>query len=162
MSIRQFELFHGAVLAKLVRSDHPVTLRLIETKEESWSVYTINNEVELFIKICTTPRKLSREKDAISWPFIFSVDQVETISNLKLSKEVYVALVCGCKDLSDPMQIAFFTPAEINQIIDFNATDSQSFTVKYLPRKKLRLIIDYKEVLLINQKALESWKVPGN
>ena len=34
MGIKQLQLFHGAVLAKLVRSEHPITMRMIETKED--------------------------------------------------------------------------------------------------------------------------------
>ncbi len=30
MPIREFELFHGAALTKIVRSDRPMTLRMIE------------------------------------------------------------------------------------------------------------------------------------
>jgi hypothetical protein len=32
MTIKQFELFHGAVLTKLVRSDRPITLRMIDNE----------------------------------------------------------------------------------------------------------------------------------
>lgn len=37
MAIDEFELFHGVVLTKLVRSDRPITLRMIETRpREAW------------------------------------------------------------------------------------------------------------------------------
>jgi activator of HSP90 ATPase len=50
MPLREFELFHGGVITKIVRSERPVTLRLIETKpEEKWSTYTLNDKVDLFI-----------------------------------------------------------------------------------------------------------------
>jgi hypothetical protein len=32
MSVHEFELFHGIVLTKLIRSDRPITLRMFETK----------------------------------------------------------------------------------------------------------------------------------
>jgi hypothetical protein len=112
MSIQQFELFHGAVLAKLMRSDRPIALRMIETKDEAWSVYTVNDEVELFIKIRTTANELSREKDGLSWQFVFTPEQVEQIRNLYTTKKVAIALVCGRQNIKDDMQIAF-----INQMI---------------------------------------------
>jgi hypothetical protein len=31
MSVREFELYHGAVLTKILRSEKPVALRLVET-----------------------------------------------------------------------------------------------------------------------------------
>lgn len=38
VSIREFELFHGAALTKIVRAERPVTLRLIETRpDDAWA-----------------------------------------------------------------------------------------------------------------------------
>jgi len=45
MPIQQFHLFHGAVLAKLMRSGRPVGLTMIETRGEAWSSYRVNDEL---------------------------------------------------------------------------------------------------------------------
>lgn len=162
MGIQQFELFHGAVLTKLVRSDRPITLRMIETKEEAWSVYTVNDEIELFVKHSITPRELGREKDGLSWQFIFTPEQVEHIHNLRSTKKVAVILVCGRQNVKDDMQIAFIEPDDVQELIDFSVNTTQSLTVKYLPRKKLRIITGYTREKLVSQNALEKWTVPGS
>lgn len=162
MGIQQFELFHGAVLAKLVRSDRPIALRMIETKEEAWAVYTVNDEIELFVKHSTTPRPLAREKDGCTWQFIFTPEQVVQIHNLGYTKKVAIALVCGRQKVKDDMQIAFIEPDDVQGLIDFSVNTSQSLTVKHLPRKKLRIITDYTVEKLVAQNALDKWIVPGS
>ena len=160
--MKQFELFHGAVLAKLVRSDRPIALRMIETREEAWSVYTINDEVELFIKHSITARHLAREKNAVAWQFIFTLDQIEQIRHLRLNRKVAIALVCGRQNIKDDMQIAFIEPNDVESLIDFSINGTQSLTVKYLPRKQLRIITDYTTEKLVAQNALDNWDVPGS
>ena len=162
MSIQQFELFHGAVLAKLMRSDRPIALRMIETKDEAWSVYTVNDEVELFIKVRTIASELSRERDGLSWQFVFTPEQISQIKNLSTSKKVAIALVCGRQNIKDDMQIAFVEQDDVKDIIDFSVNTSQSLTVKYIPKKKLRVITNYTEEKLISQNALDKWIVPGS
>jgi hypothetical protein len=61
MAVHEFELFHGIALTKLVRAERPISLRMIKTRPgEAWSAYTINNEVELFLKHSTMPSKLEK------------------------------------------------------------------------------------------------------
>ena len=45
MSIKQFEIFHGIVLTKLVRNENPVTLRMIQNspKSDDWRIYTVTS-----------------------------------------------------------------------------------------------------------------------
>jgi hypothetical protein len=162
MGIQQFELFHGAVLAKLMRSDRPIALRMIETKDEAWSVYTVNDEVELFIKVRTIANELSRERDGLSWQFVFTPEQIGQIKSLYASKKVAIALVCGRQNIKDDMQIAFIEQDDVKDIIDFSIDTSQSLTVKYIPKKKLRVITNYTKEKLISQNALDKWNVPGS
>ena len=77
VGIQIFELFHGAVLAKIMRSygDRPVVLRLVEVNpKEYWSVYTLNDEVHLVVKYRTRANKLS--KGRWSWNFVFSPEEI--------------------------------------------------------------------------------------
>ena len=79
MSIKEFELFHGAVLTKLVRIERPITVTLIETqREQTWSVYKVMDG-QLFIKHSTSPRPLSRGKGGYSWTFTFSPEHISQI-----------------------------------------------------------------------------------
>ena len=118
MTIKQFELFHGAVLAKVVR-DRPVALRMIETRPgEAWAVYTINDAVDLFLKHSTSARTLTREPGGFSWQFAFSPEQVNQIHERQVSRQVYVALVCGQSDVKQgKMQICFLHPDQLAQLI---------------------------------------------
>jgi hypothetical protein len=95
--IKEFELFHGALLTKLVRSEKPLTLRLIETRmDDSWSTYTINDQVRLLVKHSLNPRKLSRVKNGRAWSFVFSKNQVAQAT----VDGTYITLICGAIKLS--------------------------------------------------------------
>lgn len=165
MPIRQFELFHGAVLTKLARSDRPVTLRMIETRpRDAWAVYTINDEVDLYAKYGTGFRDLTREPGASSWTFVFGSDEVAKLRELGAVRRVYAALVCGRKSISQQqrMHTCFLSPEELAQLIDLKDNSPQSITVKYVPRKQLRVSSRREVELLVPQNALARWEVPGS
>ena len=164
MTIKQFELFHGAVLTKLVRSDRPITLRMIETRpSEAWAVYTINDAVDLFPKHSTSARELKRVSGGWSWQFVFSPEQVNQIHERQASGQVYAALVCGQSDVKQgEMQICFLHPDELAKLIDFQDASTQSITVRYIPRKKLRVYSGHKVKKSVSQNALDQWNVPGS
>lgn len=166
MTIRQFELFHGAVLTTLARSDHPVTLRMIETRtREAWAVYTLNDEVDLYVKYSTAVRDLTREPGSSSWTFAFGSDEVEKLGDLSARRDVYAALVCARKVISrqQKMHICLLRPEQLTHLVDFQDSSAQpSITVKYVPRSKLRVISRRRVELLVAQSALARWEVPGS
>ena len=136
MSIKQFELFHGAVLTALARSDRPVTLRMIETRPpEAWAVYTLNDEVELYVKYSTAVRDLKTKPGSFSWTFVFGSDEVAKLSELSAVRDVYAALVCGRKAISrkEKMHVCLLTPEELARLIDLEDHTPQSTTVRYIP-----------------------------
>ena len=161
MTIKQFELFHGAVLTKLVRSDQTRTLRLIETRPgEAWAVYTINDAADLFLKHSASARPRARE--SFSWQFAFGPEQVNQIHERLVSRQVYVALVCGQSDVKQgKMQICFLHPDELAKLIDFEDASTQSITVRYIPRRKLK-VCSGNVGLSVSQNALDQWDVPGS
>lgn len=167
MSIKDFELFHGAVLTKLVRSDRPITLRMIETNpKEAWSAYTVNDEVTLYIKYSTTPSSRKREENALVWSFSFSVQHLKQLQNLSENREVYIALVCGQRNLSEnALHICFIEPNELSECMDVNSMEPQTIQVKYLPAGRLRVwggVNTAKNPKLIASSKIEKWVVPGN
>jgi len=163
MTIHKFELFHAIVLTKIVRSDRPLTLRMIETRpNEAWSAYTLNDEVDLFIKHCSNWRAVSRGGDGKSWSFVFSVGQIKQMAFSKTRKLVFVALVGGGRNINDDMQVCLLEPDELDDLIDLNSDTSQALTVKYIPRKKLMVIKDRKERLKVSQNRLDQWDIPGS
>ena len=163
MSIKDFELYHGIVLTKIVRNDNPVSLRMIETnKDEAWSAYRINDTTFLYIKYRTRPRKTKRPK-GLSWVFIFGEDELQQIKNLKKHNPVYLALVCIDKA---PNSICLLEPTEIEQCIDLNVKGSQNITVLYQRNKNLRaygpLNSNDEDKLVVPQSRLDKWTVPGS
>lgn len=161
MAIREFELFHGVVLTKLVRSDKPVSLRLIEARpNESWSTYTLNDEVDLFVSHSRSPRVLA--DGGASWSFVFSANQLRQLNSEHRGRPVFAALVCGRGD-SDRVKsmICLLEPKEIKAVIDFTR-NQQSLTVhKPESRGWLRVYKDRRELFKVPQSRLEKWQIPG-
>jgi len=168
VSIREFEIFHGCVITKILRSDNPISLRLIETKpKEHWSTYTLNDSIELFITYSTTPRNVEKQGGGTSWTFPFNTNQLRQILQLSRRRQVYIALVCGRRDLGNladklKWHICLLEPKEISQVISFGV-DQQSITVR-CPRNKgeFRIFKDKKQLLLIPQSRIDKWDVPNS
>lgn len=164
MPIREFELFHGAVLAKLLRSEKPIALRLIETRpSESWSTYTLNDTVDLFISHSKTSRTISLSRGGgTSWSFPFSPNQLRQI-NENLNRPVFVALVCGRPSpLKGEMQVCLLDPEQIAEIFDKTSVQ-QSITIrKPGNRGRLRVFKNRQQRFLIPRSRLDNWDVPGS
>jgi len=162
MSVHKFELFHGIVLTKLVRSDKPVSLRLIETEpDEAWAAYKINDAVVLFVKYSTSYHKRKRER---SWGFVFHSTQIREIRSMQSEGDVYISLVCGSQETGDLMRVCLLKPMDIVDLLDIadeNHRIEQSVRVKYIPNHKLR-VSGKGENILIAANALDEWDVPGS
>lgn len=163
MPVKEFELFHGAVLTKLLRSEKPVALRLIETRPgENWSTYTLNDTVDLFVSHSKAPRAVSRGGGGTSWTFVFSRNQLRQMNPSVRNRPVFVALVCGRANPSDrEMHVCLLDPEQVADLVDFTA-DQQSLTIrKPQQRGKLRVFKDRHERFLVAQSRLDKWEVPG-
>jgi len=162
MPVREFELYHGAVLTKILRSEKPVALRLVETRPgENWSTYTINDEVDLLVSHSKSPRPVSRAGGGTSWSFVFSRNQLRQMNPESRSRPVWVALVCGRKNPSDgEMHVCLLDPEQVREVVSFTA-EQQSLTVrKPSGRGKLRVFKDRHEKFLVAQSRLDKWEVP--
>ncbi|MEW5873065.1 MAG: hypothetical protein AB1894_27650 [Chloroflexota bacterium] len=162
MSVKEFEIFHGIVLTKLVRCERPVALSLIETRGDEWACYKINEAVFLFVKHSTSRRKVSRGGGGYSWSFVFNVGQMQQMAAKAKEMQVYIALVCGNKSFDTEMQVCLLEPSELHGLLDFSVSVQQAITVRYHPGKNLRIFKDRKEKLLVPQGRLDTWDVPGN
>ena len=162
MTVHEFELFHGIVLTKLARSERPITLRMIETRPtEAWSAYTLNDEVDLYVKYSTTPRAVTRGEEGKSWSFTFGTDELNQMQQSIARRQTYITLVAGSRDTkADFMQVCLLYPTEICELIDFRSSNQQTLTIKHIPRKKIRVIKDRRKKFLIAQNRLEQWDVP--
>ncbi len=164
MSISMFELFHGAVLTKLARSDRPVTLRMIETRPgEAWSAYTLNDEVDLFIKHSTTPRQTNRGGvRGLSWQLVFGPNQLAEMS--KAPHDVYVALVGAGQNARDTSGwcICLLDPEQVRDVLDLSVLSQQVVTVSCLPGRRLRVYKNRRVRFKIAQNRISEWDVPGS
>jgi hypothetical protein len=160
MPIREFELFHGAVLTKLVRADRPITLRMIETRPaDAWSTYRINDAVSILLKHSTRLRPLRRKRGAAAWSFVFSTDQIEQLSK----QGTWAALVCCSSKIGrNKMETCLLDPDQLNRLLDLTAKTQQSITVKRLPGKRLRVVSPRTRDLVVARNRIETWRVPGS
>jgi len=190
MGVHKFEHLHGVVLTKLMRSDRPTTLRMVETApKEAWSLYRVNDAVDLLIKCSTAPRELSRERaqggHGYAWTFTFTPAEVRKAlerragkqSHLSLPPSTYAALVCAFPMHSQQTKLCLLEPAELGKLLTMAAPmhvpgaevaipavepNQQSITVKSVERKFLRVTSRHEVALLVPQSRLETWTVPGN
>src|SRR5687767_14876570 len=132
MSVREFELFHGAVLAKLVRNEKPITLRLIETRFDDSRVYTLNDVIELYVKHSISPRQLTRGDGGYSWTFTFNPEHINQIRELRKKHSTYLTLVCGHRDIKEArIETCLINLDEHTDLLDLEGNDQQSITVRY-------------------------------
>lgn len=159
MAVKEFELFHGAVLTKLARSKKPLTLCMIETRSaDSWSTYRVNDEVRLLIKHSLTGRSLKREAAKV-WSFVFSPDQIRQLQE----PGTWAALVCGSKIIGGTdMEVCLLEPSELASLIDLSTTTQQSAMVKRLDGKGLRVSSSRIDERIVNRNRLDVWDVPGS
>lgn len=165
--VREFELFHGIVLTKLLRSERPTTLRMIETNpQQAWAAYIINEEVTLYVKYRTGPHTLSRKQGGQSWAFVFSPSEMEKIRALENEKQVYLALVCARKLIASGdcgMRTCLLDPDRLHRTIDTASRSQQTITVKSIPGRSLRVSGSASsEPVVISRNALDRWTVPGS
>jgi hypothetical protein len=168
MAVRDFELYHGIALTKIVRNDRPTALRLIETKpSESWSVYRVNDAVNLYVKSSATPSPLKRKKNSLVWTFVFGTSHLQELQKLRQEKDVYVALICARRKIgSGPMEVCLIGPDDLVKCIDIESSKQQTIRVMYQPGMSLRaygpLNSTKRNRLKIHRNALDEWRIPGS
>lgn len=157
MSIKRFELMHGAVLAKICRNDNPVALTLIES-DGTRATYRIN-DIYLYIKHSTSP--VERVKNGVlTWQYTFTASHLRELSERMNHSGVYLALVCASTDLSEDMEIAFLSPDEVTTLLDLATPKTQSVRVHVAPRKQMR-VYGRDQELIVERRRLETWNVPN-
>lgn len=161
--IKDIELFHGAVLTKLMRNYRPVALSMVETRPDEGSFYTINDEAEFYIKY---KNGLKGKKGPISWTFTFTSEEIKKLkTQQQKSGQLFVALVCTLSDKEyGKMQIAFFDPHKnkgIDNVLDFDENTNQAFTIKDNLKGMLVVAKKQQEIMKISRGALDNWVALG-
>lgn len=168
MGVKDFELFHGAVLAKLIRNGRPISLKLIEMQiDQSRCAYLINDSTYVYVKHSKTPKESKKDENTFSWVFSFTPEHLQEIKELKGEKDLCLALVCGQNEITrkTPIEVCFLEWDQIAECFEMEAVGQQSITVKYKKGCKMRVWgrgNTMHHPLLINQDALTVWKVPGS
>jgi len=164
MSIQQFELYHGAVLARIVRNDRPVTLRLIESKaKQAWAAYIIDDEAVFYMKHNSGGDE--RKRDHVwTWSFSFNASQLSELHQLQQKRPVYLVLICGQREVGRdwPMEVCLLSPDKVNQCIDVGADSPQSIRVEAPPNRELHVYgpkLQGGNPLLVPRNALDNFGI---
>lgn len=129
MKIKDIELFHGAVLTRLMRKDRPVALKMFEFNADEYrSAYILTDDdgdKPLYIKHSKGTKPPKRYKKA--WQFTFSNEHLQEIKKLAGDfGKVYIVLVCGAKTIgANDTYTALLTYDELKQYIDVTGNDGQ-------------------------------------
>ena len=163
MPVKEFELFHGIVLTKLLRSEKPVALRLVETKpKESWSTYTVNDEIDLLVTHSKSPRLIKRNGGATAWSFQFSQNQLRQMNPELCGRPVWVALVCGRRNPNHgDMHVCLLDPEQIGDAVDLAAQNPSVTVRKPTGKGMFRVLRNRREKFKVSLSRLDKWKVPG-
>lgn len=167
--VKEFELLHGIVLTKILRTNG-ATLKLVETDaKKAWAAYTINNEVIVYIKYSLTNREAQKEGKLV-WTFPFQPSELAKLIQLRQAenKGVYAALVCGTPNIEEvkKMQVCLLEPEQIYACMDLNSRTIQSISVEYRSGASLRAYgsknAEEKKKLTVSRNKLDEWKIPGS
>jgi len=128
MPIREYQIMHGAVLAKICRSETPVTLRMIETSNDSRATYIVNDDVFLYMKHSKSPVPQPREA-AERWQFTFNRQHLQELTRLADDKPVCIVLICGFSNLQ-PVEVCLLECEHFLELVDVTSSSTQTIHVK--------------------------------
>jgi hypothetical protein len=158
MPIQDFELYHGAVLTKVMRTDPKPTLRLVERDHtDAWGSYRVNMDVVLDIKYATAGKSSKRSPSTLRWLFGFPLSEAASLAK---HPATFLALVCGKAKGSTEGEIALIEPDELKALLDLQAQASQAISVEYEPGKQLRIHTPRHDCK-VPRNRIDKWKVPG-
>lgn len=160
MSIKNFELFHGAVLTKMIRNDKSTSIIMVETEAKSlWALYKINDQVSVYVKYRTKNIISKKNVNKTSWTFSFSQEEFDKIYLMSVNDNIYFAFVCGNMELKKWMEVCFI---KRQQFLDLMGNDNKLIHVVNENGKSLRIKSPfYKKGFIIPRNALDEWEIPG-
>lgn len=96
MALGQFELYHGAVLAEIVRNPK-INLKLIERNtDHGWGAYEVIDNATIhrvFIKSTSQIRK--GRKGSCACTFTFSESDIKKLRQIEADRNLLICLVCS-------------------------------------------------------------------
>ncbi len=133
MSIRKFELYHGAVLVKIVRRSKSLTL-FERGDDTAWAAYLVNDTACIYVK--TSDQRGGDRSGAARFSYTFQPAELGFLAEQRNTRGpacVFAALVCGDKE------VALVTVDELARCIDLGATTAQNMTVLVQAGQSLRV-----------------------
>jgi len=162
MCVTETELFHGAVLAKIMRGK-PDALRLVERDSVERAVYLVEGlpgtpePSSFYVKYSCTPQR--RRDGSAVWAFTFSAAHLRQIREAQERGRTFLTLVCGNRNIKDKhlaMELAVVWPDEIDMVLDTASIEGASIRVeKGAGRRRLRVHGRASEPLLVKKARME-------
>jgi len=170
MAITERELFHGVVLAKLLRKvpdEAQKRLRLYEFfDDKSSSAYQIDAKEFLYIKHSKSPKPMTSKGYDLEWNFSYSLEHLQEIKELHLEAHVYTALVCGKQDIGEikQMEICFLSPERLRDFINLDSDKPQWIKVASMKKKGCSLRVwgtrnGAQDTQTIPQNEFDKWRL---
>ena len=160
MTIKDFELFHGAVLTRIARQNKDLTLRMIETQPSSaWGLYRVDDKANLLIKHSKSPERLNGH--GRKWPFTISENQMEQLDLGQMnSSGTHVALVCGDDRLDGDglTGVCLLDPGQLAKLLTASGAGQQGISVSLRKRKSFRVWSHgHGAEIVVPRNRLEKW-----
>lgn len=133
MPVRKFELYHGAVLAKIVRGDGSLTL-FERGDDTAWAAYLVNGAVCLYVK--TSDQRGADRSGAARFSYTFQPAELRFVAEqiaLRGPSGVLAGLVCADKE------VALVAADELARCVDLGASAAQNVTVLVPSGQSLRV-----------------------
>lgn len=161
MAIKEFELYHGAVLAKILRKDIPTSLKLVETNRDS-STYVINDNIALYMTYRSL-HKSSNEKIS-KWFFDFSLQKCREIKEF-LHYDLYFTLICiNSKYEPNYSEVCLINKESIKKLIDLDAITVQKISVFLENGKSFRVhgtMSKKSKELTVSRNQIDNIEIPN-
>lgn len=131
MKIKDIELFHGAVITRLMRKDRPVALKMFEFDADNYrSVYILmddEGDKPLYIKHSRGSQPSTRYEIKKKWNFTFHVNHFMEIDELiREYGTVYIILVCGEELIgADDTYIVLLPYDDLSKCVDVTGKSGQ-------------------------------------
>ncbi len=169
VAVREFEMLHGVVLTKLMRTGG-ASLRLVETDtKQAWAAYRLNEEIIVYVKY-RLGNRFSERKQKLAWTFLFNSPELTKINQLNGIKPIYLALVCGLPEIAteslEAMQIAILSHSQTDKCLDLRCEKPQSISVEYRAGESLRVYGKRNSAeankIVVARNRLDTFVVPGS
>lgn len=158
MPIREFELYHGVVLTKIVRRGVD-SLSLIERGgNDAWAAYKINADCVVYVKHASTDSGITKD-GAVRYQFTFDVPHINRLRGYETefgSDCTHVGLVCANSE------VAFFSVSDLWQCLQHQPPTRATVRVHIKPKNSLRVLgpLNTATPLIVSRNALDKHAFP--